>query len=153
MCPFHDLPGWILTFSFELYPHFAVFGRRPWLHPWVIVFFHPQNLVCRRTSWKWCSAQGPICLEGTVVYTCYTWTCWDLLFGMVTTETHRRIRRKLKYCLWSLVFGLQPGGRCKLYPCTVSTPIDTASNSLIFRKIPVMVRCIITRLERREGFA
>ena len=60
---------------------------------------------------------------------------------------------KIDACLWSLVFGLQPGGPCKLYPCTVSTPIDTASISLIFRKIPVMVRCIIAGLERGEGFA
>ena len=35
----------------------------------------------------------------------------------------------------------------------VSLPVDTASISLIFRKIPVMVRCIITGLERGEGFA
>jgi hypothetical protein len=39
-----------------------------------------------------------------------------------------------------------------LYPRTVSTPIDEASLSLIFRKIPVMVRCIITGWERGEGF-
>jgi hypothetical protein len=40
-----------------------------------------------------------------------------------------------------------------LYPRSVSTPIDEASISLNFRKIPVMVRCIITGLERGEGFA
>ena len=60
---------------------------------------------------------------------------------------------KIDACLWSLVFGLQPGGQYKLYPRSVSTPIDEASISLIFRKIPVMVRCIITGLERGEGFA
>ena len=35
----------------------------------------------------------------------------------------------------------------------VSTPIDKASISLIFRKISVMVRCIIAGLERGESFA
>ena len=39
-----------------------------------------------------------------------------------------------------------------MYPRTVSTPIDEASISLISRKIPVMVRCIITGWERGEGF-
>jgi hypothetical protein len=44
-------------------------------------------------------------------------------------------------------------GWCKFYPLCVSTPIDEASISLIFRKIPVMVRCMIASLERGEGFA
>ena len=48
---------------------------------------------------------------------------------------------------------MQPGGQYKLYPRSVSTPIDEASISLIFRKIPVMVRCIVAGLERGEGFA
>ena len=39
-----------------------------------------------------------------------------------------------------------------MYPRSVSTPIDEASISLIFRKIPVMVRCIVAGLERGEGF-
>jgi hypothetical protein len=39
-----------------------------------------------------------------------------------------------------------------LYPRSVSTPIDEASISLIFREIPVMVRCIVAGLERGEGF-
>ena len=40
-----------------------------------------------------------------------------------------------------------------MYPRSVSTPIDEASISLIFRKIPVMVRCLVAGLERGEGFA
>jgi hypothetical protein len=54
-----------------------------------------------------------------------------------------------------MVFGLQQGrcGMSKLYPRSVSIPIDEASISLIFRKIPVMVRCIVAGLERGEGFA
>ena len=40
-----------------------------------------------------------------------------------------------------------------MYPRSVSIPIDEASISLIFRKIPVMVRCIVAGLERGEGFA
>ena len=68
-------------------------------------------------------------------------------------KTHRRrVRRKLNLVCDSWFLGCNQGP-CKLYPCTVSTPIDTASISLIFRKIPVMVRCIITGLERGEGFA
>jgi hypothetical protein len=35
-----------------------------------------------------------------------------------------------------------------LYPRSVSTPIDEAAISLIFRKTSVLVRCIITGLER-----
>ena len=40
-----------------------------------------------------------------------------------------------------------------MYPRSGPTPIDEASISLIFRKIPIMVRCIIAGLERGEGFA
>ena len=60
---------------------------------------------------------------------------------------------KIDNCFQSLVCGLQQGGPPKLYPRSVSIPIDEASISLIFRKIPVMVRCIVAGLERGEGFA
>ena len=62
---------------------------------------------------------------------------------------------KIDACLWFLVFGLQQGGRSTLYPRSVSTPIDKASISLIFRNIPVMlmVWCSVAGLERVEGFA
>ena len=44
-------------------------------------------------------------------------------------------------------------GVSSLPPQVTKQAIDEASISLIFRKIPVMVRCIITGLERGEGFA
>ena len=43
-------------------------------------------------------------------------------------------------------FWVATRGRSKLYPRSVSTPIDEASISLIFRKVPIMNRCMVAGL-------
>jgi hypothetical protein len=72
-------------------------------------------------------------------------------------KTHRRIRRNLTIVCDPWWLGCNQRAYyvlvCKLYPRSVTTPIDKASIPLIVRNIPVMVRCIITGLKRGEGFA
>ena len=106
-------------------------------------------------------------IENHRIYPFYGQKCTQMCTLVCTIGTHTGnkpvvaifkieqniFQTKIDACLWFLVCGLQSGGWYTLQPRSVPIPIDEASISLIFRKIPVMVRCIVAGLERGEGFA
>ena len=94
------LVGYI-TFSFWIIPAF----RCIWPHALIASLshrvFYPQNLVCQRTSWKWCSAQGPICLEGiTLTYSSTFEYILNLVHAAPRLQVHLQPAAGLESVMW-----------------------------------------------------